>query len=134
MAFIAMTLRVFAAQHGMLSTHGIGGLTMRLIDADELKDTLKKLVCNHCPTTGVCASCSLGKFLYVVDSAPTIDAVPVVRCKDCARRGEEGCPMMFWERCVAEHDYLRWYEYVPHDQTDPNGFCHMGRRADDGQD
>lgn len=54
---------------------------MRLIDADELKDTLKKLVCNHCPTTGVCASCSLGKFLYVVESAPAIDATPV-------RRGE----------------------------------------------
>lgn len=50
----------------------------------------------------------------------------IVRCKDCDRRGEEGCPMMFRERIEVKHDWIRWSEYEPHDQTEPNGFCHMG--------
>lgn len=49
---------------------------MRLIDADELKKQQTHLwdeVMGHVP-------CVL---LYDIDKAPTIDDVPVVRCKDC---------------------------------------------------
>ena len=60
---------------------------MRLIDADEfIKDE-----CNHCD--GACeslpcdclgceADCRCDFIKDIVD-APTIDAVPVIRCKDC---------------------------------------------------
>lgn len=41
---------------------------MRLIDADEL---LK-----YIPTEEMCSR-------FAVENAPTIDAVPVIRCKDC---------------------------------------------------
>lgn len=41
---------------------------MRLIDADELKKSV--------PT-------NLGVPIWQIDNAPTIDAVEVVRCKDC---------------------------------------------------
>ena len=59
-----------------------------------------------------------------IDQAPTIDAVPVVRCKDCIRRYDtDECPMCF----LIEGKY---YEY-----TNENGFCDRGERkegADNG--
>jgi hypothetical protein len=47
----------------------------------------------------------------VIDKMPTIDAVPVVRCKDC-------------ENWVENEHCLAWaYEY-----SDANGFCYLGKR------
>lgn len=53
---------------------------MRLIDADALMDRLSKKLRD-------------GDVLYniplsAIDNAPTIDAVPVVRCKDCVNSAE----------------------------------------------
>ena len=49
-----------------------------------------------------------------------IDAVPVVRCKDCIRRYDtDECPMCF----LIEGKY---YEY-----TNENGFCDRGERKGD---
>ena len=51
--------------------------------------------------------------------APTIDAVPVVRCKYCIRRYDtDECPMCF----LIEGKY---YEY-----TNGNGFCDSGERKE----
>ena len=51
--------------------------------------------------------------------APTIDAVPVVRCKYCIRRYDtDECPMCF----LIEGKY---YEY-----TNENGFCDRGERKE----
>ena len=47
-----------------------------------------------------------------INDAPTIDAVPVVRCRECAFRGSDYCPM-----CHDEYTY---------DEDD--GFCHEGER------
>ena len=59
-----------------------------------------------------------------LNNAPTIDAVLVVRCKDCIRRYDtDECPMCF----LIEGKY---YEY-----TNENGFCDRGERkegADNG--
>ena len=55
-----------------------------------------------------------------LNSAPTIDAVPVVRCKYCIRRYDtDECPMCF----LIEGKY---YEY-----TNGNGFCDRGERKED---
>lgn len=55
---------------------------MRLIDAD----AYKALHCKECPSD--CGACSLvyGKddICGLIDKAPTIDAVPIIRCKDYA--------------------------------------------------
>ena len=54
-----------------------------------------------------------------LNSAPTIDAVPVVRCKYCIRRYDtDECPMCF----LIEGKY---YEY-----TNENGFCDRGERKE----
>ena len=59
-----------------------------------------------------------------LNTSPTIDAVPVVRCKYCIRRYDtDECPMCF----LIEGKY---YEY-----TNGNGFCYRGERkegADNG--
>ena len=54
-----------------------------------------------------------------IDSKPTVDAVEVVRCKDCIRRYDtDECPMCF----LIEGKY---YEY-----TNENGFCDRGERKE----
>ena len=56
-----------------------------------------------------------------IDSAPTVDAVEVVRCKDCIRRYDtDECPMCF----LSEGQY---YEF-----TRDDGFCDRGERKDNG--
>ena len=59
------------------------------------------------------------KALRCIEQAPTVDAVPVVRCKDCIRRYDtDECPMCF----LIEGKY---YEY-----TNENGFCDRGERKE----
>ena len=54
-----------------------------------------------------------------IDSKPTVDAVEVVRCKDCIRRYDtDECPMCF----LIEGKY---YEY-----TSGNGYCDGGEREE----
>ena len=51
--------------------------------------------------------------------APTIDAVPVVRCKYCIRRYDtDECPMCF----LIEGNYCEY--------TNGNGFCDRGERKE----
>lgn len=50
---------------------------MKLIDADALKDTL-----------GI--SDKDIEFAEMLDEQPTVDAVPVIRCKDCKYWGADG--------------------------------------------
>lgn len=60
---------------------------MRLIDADALMDALGIAVeCKDCSRNGTFGCKEDSAFVYACESitdAPTIDAVEVVRCKDC---------------------------------------------------
>ncbi len=93
---------------------------MRLIDAD----ALKKLAEDH--------GFGFADF-QAIDNAPTIDAVPVVRCRECKHRETVDCPMCHEEYHFDEDDggdYSLWTRMV-----DPNGFCSCGERkegADNG--
>lgn len=89
---------------------------MRLIDAD----AYKALHCKVCP--GDCGACG---FVYgkddicgLIDKAPIIDAVLVVRCKDCAYFGmnDENVPYCFNRFGL--------------DDPEQNGFCNYGRKKD----
>ena len=75
---------------------------MRLIDVDAFLEKMKRT----------------NRYFDVkfdIEEMPTIDAVPVVRCKDCIRRYDtDECPMCF----LIEGKY---YEY-----TNENGFCDRG--------
>ena len=62
-------------------------------------------------------------FEDVLNSVPAVDAVEVVRCKDCIRRYDtDECPMCY----VSEGQY---YEY-----TSGNGFCDKGERRTNATD
>ena len=98
---------------------------MRLIDADRLN---KPIYAEEDNITGSGMSydeiCGYNDGIDIawnkIDQAPTIDAVPVVRCKDCIRRYDtDECPMCF----LIEGKY---YEY-----TNENGFCDRGERNGD---
>ena len=97
---------------------------MRLIDADRLS---KPIYAEEDNITGSGMSydeiCGYNDGIDIawnkIDQAPTIDAVPVVRCKDCIRRYDtDECPMCF----LIEGKY---YEY-----TNENGFCDRGERKE----
>ena len=89
---------------------------MRLIDADEAIINFGFEWDDISPTRD--------EFVAFLKKQPTIDAVPVVRCKYCIRRYDtDECPMCF----LIEEKY---YEY-----TNENGFCDRGERkegADNG--
>ena len=54
-----------------------------------------------------------------LNNAPTIDAVEVVRCKDCIRRYDtDECPMCY----LSEGKYCEY--------TNENGFCDRGERKE----
>lgn len=74
---------------------------MRLIDADRLKDVLEK---NFGHTGGA------DVLRQLIDIQPTVDAMPVIRCKDC----------IYYDPPHIENKG-EWYEYenMPLDAFDP---------------
>lgn len=79
---------------------------MRLIDVDAFLEKMKR-------------TSRYFDVKFDIEEMPTIDAVTVVRCKDCIRRYDtDECPMCF----LIEGKY---YEY-----TNDNGFCDRGERKE----
>ena len=101
---------------------------MKLIDADELRAWLVKagrfLKLQDDKRT---ASHAIGKIIDHVDKIPAVDAVPVVRCRDCAlfeeigtRPGNEGAPFGY----CYHWDYEQG---MSPNQVDGNDFCSYGQ-------
>ena len=84
---------------------------MRLIDADEAIINFGFEWDDISPTRD--------EFVAFLKKQPTIDAVPVVRCKYCIRRYDtDECPMCF----LIEGRYCEY--------TNENGFCDRGERKE----
>ena len=87
---------------------------MRLIDADALLDFLD--VGHLRPPTEICFSEIMIK--NIIDMMPTVDAVPVIRCKDCKHH---------YYHEMLKQDYCD----IPNMQfgeVDPNGYCSRAER------
>ena len=66
-----------------------------------------------------------------VSEMPTIDAVEVVRCKDCKHRQEDECPMFFEEQIdIDEGDGYYDTNHIFHDYTQDDGYCSWGERRE----
>ena len=66
-----------------------------------------------------------------INEAPTIDAVPVVRCKECRFRGNPlNCPMCHEEDYYDEDD---GFDYIVRDETTDEGYCQKREREDDNE-
>ena len=75
---------------------------MRLIDADAMKRVYQEVLCSHV----ACIDCSFFmddkycRFETMLSEAPTINAVPVIRCRECRYRfknnghDKSGCPII----------------------------------------
>lgn len=99
---------------------------MRLVDADAYAYEMKKrqkaclrwkenAVLDGDEETRLRADGALATFVeakLILNKVPTIDAVPVVRCRECKVKDEERCP---------------WWHGVPEDEF----YCAWGERRDD---
>lgn len=108
---------------------------MRLIDADSLKRTLCKTKCgsDEKRCVGWPDSCfqsyRMDMLTLTLDEAPTIDAVPVVRCKDCKYSGMycfgDSIEKILACLTVEEDGFIRAATSV-----DPDAFCSYGERKE----
>lgn len=62
-------------------------------------------------------------FIFSIKNQPTIDATPIVYCKDCVLRGTEDCAMYYESDYFDVDEQYSW-------ETD-NDFCSWGRRAEE---
>lgn len=97
---------------------------MRLIDAD----ALEKEMCSGCEHNknkyANCVDCAIA-------NAPTIDAVEVVRCKDCKHRHSFDCPMYDEQWfTIDEGDGYYDSDFRIVDVTEDDGFCDCGERGE----
>lgn len=92
---------------------------VRLIDADALKKNAQDTHEFQIDLGGVWdVGC-------LIDDAPTVDAVPVVRCRECKHHRNRGCPMRSLDVMPGGRLYIV-------DDTDDNGFCYKGAKMDGG--
>ena len=95
-----------------------GGI-MRLIDADALKAAFEEK-----SSEAVCGVELCKAIIFRINKEPTVDAVPVVRCKDC-----KWWPYHPIERQIG---YVKTFlcAIPPASKEDANGFCSMAERKD----
>ena len=107
-----------------MKTYGMGCSKMasekRLIDANEVERKLRLAIsswwCDNNSNAPVIARAMQDAMQRVI-YAPTVDAVEVVRCKDCKHRGSNLCPM-------------ETVELYPWFGTKNDAFCSYGERRE----
>lgn len=92
---------------------------MRLIDADEFEDALENTEYDISPAYEP-DGYSHRLICKVLEEAPSLDAVPVVRCRDCKYTYTDGCGYL---ACVKTGLY-----------PDENDYCSRGQRRDQSAD
>ena len=98
---------------------------MRLIDADALS---KQLIEDAEHMDDMVAKMFTYAAYNDVNHAPTVDAVPVIRCKDCKYYETDhfenfnGIPLI-----VAHEICMRWGDGC---NTSPDGYCFMAERKE----
>ena len=90
---------------------------MRLIDADKLKTIIQEVIeeSNFKPFKDI-----LRKMCDILDKSPTVDAVEVVRCKDCRHYDKDALWCNKNSYAFGE-EYHNWYA---------DCFCSFGERKD----
>lgn len=110
---------------------------MRLIDADRFGEVLDRyLNAPHVSFKNTYCEgmrLAIGSCVGFLDLQPTVDAVEVVRCKDCKHRGYvETCPMCWEEFQDYDENGGAWFDGITHDRTQDEYFCSCGERITDG--
>lgn len=93
---------------------------MRLIDADWVLEHIKPYELSD-EDWSVTGGTAIRLIHNAIDQAPTIDAVPVVRCKDCKK-----------SELVPDFDGLYSCRGKRKPLHDPDDFCNFGVKREDG--
>ena len=124
---------------------------MRPIDADARIDDLMERCCKECDKRkgmkngkrqfiyeigeAPCRACEVDDVKAELEEAPTIDAVPVVRCKNCKHRPIDTGGHNYGQDLFFPDDEVcpcqcgdPWYSWMPKDDW----FCANGERREDG--
>ena len=95
---------------------------MRLIDADALKKFMEHMLCTDKEPTKERYTCDV--VCCVIDGAPTVDAVPVIRCKDCKHYKYRMCELI--------GNIMDGYYHGTFDVKRPDDFCSYGVKKSGG--
>ena len=100
-------------------------IDMALIDTDEFLEEWMKY------DTDFIFDFPLSIVREIIASTSPVDAEPVVRCKYCKHRESKDCPM--YHESEYSHDDDGWFDvyYIETDNTEDDGFCHMGSTIED---
>lgn len=92
---------------------------MRLIDADALAKKWQDVLDAKADEKGTVGYITFELFLERLKNEPTVDAVPVVRCKDC-------------KHCEDRKKYLRCVKrgFSAGHEVMPDDFCSYGERCE----
>lgn len=104
---------------------------MRVIDADGLRRRIVAF-CTGCSTTYL----TVENIVMMINQADTVDAVPVVRCRDCIEFEEIGkYPMGMPEYpdggSFGDCYYWDYEQGMSPNKVDGNDFCSYGERKVD---
>lgn len=94
---------------------------MRLIDADKLTE-LCNIMADKCDGIGTSV---WNQFRTTVEWSPSVDAVPVVRCRDCRYWDTS------WEPSIFERDNPTYFCVINNMFPSGEWFCADGERKDD---
>lgn len=109
---------------------------MRLIDADALSVEVDKSKHHNPHSQGLLSVNHTNEhdhFIKMIYDAPTVDAVEVVRCKDCEYKRELEGHLVCGDsmRAGMSVDVFEIPTYY-FDKIAPDDFCSRGRRKDNG--
>lgn len=96
---------------------------MRLIDADVLGRYLNDWQLSNAENDFEGEYSLIGTFMHILDTQPAVDAVPVVRCKDCIHRRTMGRPPFV--AFVCSHNKGLG------DNVKDDDFCSYGEKKED---
>lgn len=95
-----------------------------LINRDDLMKTIGLAVdCKDCRRAGTFGCNESSAFAYAcecITDAPAVDAVEVIRCKDC-KHWDDAVKYCDFEMGVSENDFCSWAERVDKNDTERAG-------------
>lgn len=100
-------------------------MAQRLIDADALRQKLSVSKVEQFRKKNFGQAAGLIAAQIMVIDAQEVDAVPVVRCKDCIHYGQEEIAWCDYHSYIADDG--SWFE------PDPDDYCSCGERRKDDE-
>lgn len=104
-------------------------MKMRLIDADVALAAVKPYESSD-EMWSVTGGTAIRLIHNAIDNAPTVDAVPVVRCRDCVHFVDGKRPLCYLH--TAPYKGINAYLGMPFDM-EPDDFCSYGERKNEPQ-